>query len=142
MNTRDAIMQGGRVVMFAAAIGGLLPACQRYRPSTPVSVATSGLAPLEQSFAGEPPPQTPPVPAPVPTLPPSPAPDLTSPPLPLPTEKAAVAAYPVAKPVPGREGVVFSPFNNRLVDVSGWKSGTLVNDPRYPESEKKYFRVP
>lgn len=48
----------------------------------------------------------------------------------------------VAGKVPGREGYVFSPFNNKLIDVRNIPSGTLVADPTYPESAKKHFRVP
>jgi len=47
-----------------------------------------------------------------------------------------------ANPVPGKEGFVFSPFNNKLVDVRDIPSGTLVRDPTFPEAEKKFFRVP
>lgn len=47
-----------------------------------------------------------------------------------------------ANKVPGKEGFVFSPFNNKVVDVRDIPSGTLVQDPTYPASEKKYFRVP
>ncbi len=50
--------------------------------------------------------------------------------------------YPVAFAVPGRDDVVLSPFNQKLVDVAGFKSGALVADPHYPLSEKKFFRVP
>jgi hypothetical protein len=50
--------------------------------------------------------------------------------------------YSFANPVPGKEGFVFSPYNNKLVDVRDIPSGTLVQDPTYPASEKKYFRVP
>jgi hypothetical protein len=50
--------------------------------------------------------------------------------------------YPFANKVPGKEGFVFSPFNNKVVDVRDIPSGTLVQDPTYPASEKKYFRVP
>lgn len=50
--------------------------------------------------------------------------------------------YAFANPVPGKEGFVFSPYNQRLVDVRDIPSGTLVQDPTYPASEKKYFRVP
>lgn len=61
-----------------------------------------------------------------------------------PTEKRT---YVVAQKVPGKEGFVFSPYNNKVIDVhnpdgSLIPSGTLVADPTYPESEKKYFRVP
>ena len=51
-------------------------------------------------------------------------------------------SVPVARRVPGRDGFVFSPFNNKLVDVAGFPSGALVADPHYPASEKKYFKVP
>ena len=50
--------------------------------------------------------------------------------------------HPVAAAVPGKPGFVFSPFNNKVVDVRGIASGTLVADPQYPASEKKHFRVP
>lgn len=49
---------------------------------------------------------------------------------------------PVASPVPGSPGMVFSPFNNKVVDVRGLPPGTLVADPHYPAEEKKFFRVP
>jgi hypothetical protein len=52
------------------------------------------------------------------------------------------ADYPFGTPVPGKEGFVFSPYNNKLLDVRGIASGTLVQDTTYPPSEKKYFRVP
>jgi hypothetical protein len=50
--------------------------------------------------------------------------------------------YAFATPVPGKEGFVFSPYNQKLVDVRDIPSGTLVQDPTYPAAEKKYFRVP
>jgi len=50
--------------------------------------------------------------------------------------------YPFATPVPGKEGFVFSPYNNKVVDVRDIPSGTLVQDPTYPPADKKYFRVP
>lgn len=50
--------------------------------------------------------------------------------------------YPFANKVPGKEGFVFSPYNQLVVDVRDIPSGTLVQDPTYPASEKKYFRVP
>ena len=50
--------------------------------------------------------------------------------------------YPFANPVPGKEGFVFSPYNNKMVDVRDIPSGTLVQDPTYQSGEKKYFRVP
>jgi outer membrane biosynthesis protein TonB len=50
--------------------------------------------------------------------------------------------YQFASPVPGKTGFVFSPYNNKVIDVRGIPSGMLVQDPTYPASEKKYFRVP
>jgi hypothetical protein len=50
--------------------------------------------------------------------------------------------YPFANKVPGKDGFVFSPYNNKVVDVREIPSGTLVQDPTYPASDKKYFRVP
>jgi hypothetical protein len=57
-----------------------------------------------------------------------------------PVEKKA--DIPVARPIPGKPGMVFSPFNNKPIDVKGIPSGRLVADPTYPASEKKHFRVP
>lgn len=51
-------------------------------------------------------------------------------------------SFEFARPVPGKEGFVFSPYNNKVIDVRDIPSGTLVQDPTYPASEKKYFRVP
>ncbi|WP_035608257.1 hypothetical protein [Haloferula sp. BvORR071] len=52
-------------------------------------------------------------------------------------------SYPVAKTVPGRDGFVFSPFDQqRVIDVTEFKSGALVADPTFPLSDKKFFRVP
>lgn len=60
---------------------------------------------------------------------------------PKPTEQKRTD-YSFANKVPGKEGFVFSPYNNKVVDVRDIPSGTLVQDPTYPASEKKYFRVP
>ena len=83
-----------------------------------------------------------------PPLPPRPPhPEFPAPVPPPPSPKPPVPgphsdAYPVAKAVPGKEGFVFSPFTNHLIDVKGFKSGTLVSDPRFQLSERKFFRVP
>jgi hypothetical protein len=50
--------------------------------------------------------------------------------------------YPFANSVPGKEGFVFSPYNNKVIDVRDMPTGTLVQDPTYPAAEKKFFRVP
>ena len=52
------------------------------------------------------------------------------------------SGHPVARPVPGKEGFVLSPFNNQLIDVRGMASGSLVADPSAPPTEKWIFRVP
>lgn len=71
----------------------------------------------------------------------------TTPPGPKPSEPAKKTDYPFAQKVPGKEGFVFSPYNQKVVDARDEQgrpipSGTLVADPTYPESEKKFFRVP
>lgn len=50
--------------------------------------------------------------------------------------------YAFANKVPGKEGFVFSPYNNKIVDVRDIPSGTLVQDPTYTGAGKGYFRVP
>jgi TPR repeat protein/serine/threonine protein kinase len=50
--------------------------------------------------------------------------------------------WPAASMVPGKAGFVFSPHNNKVVDVRDIPSGTLVQDPTYPAADGKYFRVP
>jgi hypothetical protein len=59
-----------------------------------------------------------------------------------PPPSVSTATAPVAKAVPGKPGFVFSPFNNKIVDVTGIPSGNLIADPQYPEAEKKHFRAP
>lgn len=36
---------------------------------------------------------------------------------------------PTAVQIPGKPGLVFSPYNNKVVDVAGVPAGTLVKDP-------------
>jgi hypothetical protein len=52
----------------------------------------------------------------------------------------SAAQFPVAKPVPGKPGYVFSPYdpNGGYVDVSGYPSGSKVKDPY----SQKIFLVP
>lgn len=61
---------------------------------------------------------------------------------PKPEPKKDKKDWPFANPVPGKEGFVFSPYNNKMVDVRDIPSGTLVQDPTYPAAEQKRFRVP
>lgn len=49
---------------------------------------------------------------------------------------------PVARAVPGKPGFVISPYNNKVIDVTGMPAGALVADPTYPSSEKKHLRIP
>ena len=58
------------------------------------------------------------------------------------TGEEPVANYPVAKPVEGKPGFVISPFNGKVVDVSGIDPGVVVVDPNFPEDDKRYFKVP
>lgn len=50
--------------------------------------------------------------------------------------------YPTAVEIPGRPGMVFSPYNNRVIDCVGMRSGSLVMDPQFARDEKKWFLVP
>lgn len=50
--------------------------------------------------------------------------------------------YPTATPLPDKPGFVYSPYNNRVVDIRDIPSGTLVADPHFKPSEKKFFRAP
>ena len=61
---------------------------------------------------------------------------------PKPGPKPPKKDWPFANAVPGKEGFVFSPYNNKMVDVRDIPSGTLVQDPTYPAAEQKRFRVP
>ena len=50
--------------------------------------------------------------------------------------------YPSATAVAGKSGYVTSPYSGKIIDVRDMPPGTLVQDPTFPASEKKYFRVP
>jgi hypothetical protein len=60
----------------------------------------------------------------------------------IPAEKRSteeLAALPYARPVPGKPGFVYSPFDEKfLIDVRGVPPGTVANDPH----ASKPFRVP
>lgn len=62
--------------------------------------------------------------------------------MPKPPVEEKRADQPVANKVPGKEGFVFSPYNNKVVDVRDIPPGTLVQDPTYTGAGKGYFRVP
>jgi len=50
--------------------------------------------------------------------------------------------YPAATALAGKSGYVTSPYSGKVIDVRDLPPGTLVQDPTFPASEKKYFRVP
>ena len=54
--------------------------------------------------------------------------------------KSTASQFPVAKPVPGRPGLVINPFksNGSYIDVSGYAPGSKVKDP----DTQKIFIVP
>jgi len=55
-------------------------------------------------------------------------------------KSASATQFPVAKPVPGKPGLVFNPFNasGGYIDVSGYAPGSKVKDP----DSKQIFVVP
>ena len=59
---------------------------------------------------------------------------------PSPRSAAAQPQFPTAKPVPGRAGLVYNPYdpNGGYIDVSGYPPGTKVKDP----DSQKIFIVP
>ena len=59
---------------------------------------------------------------------------------PAPQRSANNSQFPVAKPVPGKPGLVYSPFNanSGYIDVSGYTPGSKVKDP----DSQKIFIVP
>lgn len=63
----------------------------------------------------------------------------TTPPPPAPTKRPE---YKYATKAPGKEGYVLSPYNNKMIEVKGIPSGTLVQDPTYTGAGNGYFRVP
>jgi hypothetical protein len=59
-------------------------------------------------------------------------------PPPAPPSPQNSGAHPVASPVPGKPGFVFSPFTNRIIDVKGILAGSAVMDPE----TNRIFRLP
>lgn len=56
------------------------------------------------------------------------------------SSSTGTAQFPVAKPIPGKPGLVFNPFkaNGGYIDVSGYAPGSKVKDPE----SQKIFIVP
>ena len=46
-----------------------------------------------------------------------------------PKPTVSMPQYPMARPVPGKPGFVFSPYSSKVVDVKGIASGSAVYDP-------------
>lgn len=61
-----------------------------------------------------------------------------------PEDEAAMAkeSAPEARPVPGKAGFIFSPYDNKIIDVTGLKPGDIVADPTAPAGEARYIKVP
>ncbi len=120
-----------------AAVSLGMTGCEHFRwVKRPVTAGPGQHPELVQpppDFRVEPSPEPQPEPEPKPEPRPEPRPE---PPKPLPGPR------PTAIAVPGKPGFVFSPYNNKVIDVQGFNSGTLVADPTYPMSERKFFRVP
>jgi hypothetical protein len=115
--------------LFAAMRSGVRSA----RASTPAESPTSAAAVLRPSIS-----QAPAARTEVASNAITPAPTT---PTTLPEKRSVeeTAALPYARPVPGKPGFVYSPFDEKfLIDVRGAPPGTVVNDP----NAGKAFRVP
>lgn len=136
--SRSEVTRRIQRLLAMAAVVTLLPGCADFwrikRPVTRIAVEPPELV-------GLPPRVVPPdaEPAPAPDL--KPKPEREPEPVP-PVAKPPSGPRPVAIPVPGKDGFVFSPYNNKVIDVKGFAPGALVADPTYPMSERKFFRVP
>jgi len=53
----------------------------------------------------------------------------------------ATGSTPVARPIPGKPGYVFNPWNHNPVYIQGIRSGSKVRDPADPNKDH-IFRVP
>ena len=74
---------------------------------------------------------------------PKPTPVVASPELPpKPPQPVPCNVLPYAEPVPGREGFVFSPYHNKVVECKGLKRGTKVFDPYDTTQPRRVFLVP
>ncbi len=49
---------------------------------------------------------------------------------------------PEGKPVPGKPGFIFSPYDNKIIDATGLKPGEIVADPTAPAGKVRYIKVP
>ena len=107
--------------------------------TTPGRTVTPSTATTQRTTTTQNPPRT--------TVKPGPSPKLSPPtvtekskPSPSPSRPTTTQSLPTAKPVPGKPGYVFSPFDpsGGYVDVTGYTSGQKVKDPY----SGKIFLVP
>jgi len=54
----------------------------------------------------------------------------------------AMRNVPEAKPVPGKPGFFFNPYDNKIIDATGMEPGALVPDPSAPQDTQRLFRIP
>ncbi len=47
-----------------------------------------------------------------------------------------------ARPVPGKQGLIFNPFDNTIIDVSGLEPGSVVIDPNSQPDSPRYIGIP
>lgn len=132
----DVPRRTSKALVSTAALLLLLPGCENFwRVKRPVTAGPGEHPELVQ-------PPIRPVPPPLLRPDPDPDPEPQREPQPTPPSKPKSGPRPIAITVPGKPGFVFSPYNNKVIDVQGFHSGALVADPTYPMSERKFFRVP
>jgi hypothetical protein len=49
---------------------------------------------------------------------------------------------PEGKPVPGKPGFIFSPYDNKIIDATGLPPGQVIVDPTGPPDQPRYIKVP
>jgi hypothetical protein len=57
-------------------------------------------------------------------------------------EETAKQNAPVAQPVPGKEGFIFSPYDNKVIDVTGLDPGEVIREPGSPPNDPRYIKLP
>jgi hypothetical protein len=59
----------------------------------------------------------------------------------LPTDEQ-IASAPPAQGVPGKQGFIFSPYDNKIIDASGIEPGTVFKDPGSPPDAPRFIKLP
>jgi hypothetical protein len=57
-------------------------------------------------------------------------------------EILARESAPEGKPVPGKPGFIFSPYDNKIIDATGLPPGQVIVDPSAPPDQARYIKVP